>query len=232
MSKSIAKNAVFSAILNICNIALPIIVMPVVYGAIKSTLNGYLTMGETFTTFFMAFASFGVYQYGLREVSKVRHDDKKVRQTVTSLFLITTSATIIVTIAYALYIILYHNNDPYFYTCMVMGLNLVFNLFNVEWINEALENYNFIALKTMIVKIVYNILTLCFVRTEGDKRKDAAFTIFYMGINLGSFFAPLVCGTLEENLMATKQAGEIIHYGFRYGFLAAGIGMVIGQVIF
>ncbi|MBA8898252.1 amino acid/peptide:H+ symporter [Clostridium saccharobutylicum] len=32
--------------------------------------------------------------------------------------------------------------------------------------------------------------------------------------------------------MATKQAGEIIHYGFRYGFLAAGIGMVIGQVIF
>ncbi|MBW6410678.1 peptide MFS transporter [Clostridium weizhouense] len=67
---------------------------------------------------------------------------------------------------------------------------------------------------------------------EGDKRKDAAFTIFYMGINVGSFLAPLICGTLAENIMATKQAGEIMHYGFRYGFLAAGIGMVLGQILF
>lgn len=67
---------------------------------------------------------------------------------------------------------------------------------------------------------------------DGDKRRDAAFTIFYMGINLGSFFAPLICGTLAENIMATKEAGEIIHYGFRYGFLAAGVGMIIGQILF
>ncbi|MDS0526042.1 peptide MFS transporter [Clostridium sp. SHJSY1] len=67
---------------------------------------------------------------------------------------------------------------------------------------------------------------------DGDKRKDSAFTIFYMGINLGSFFAPLVCGTLAEKVMATTQGGEIIHYGFRFGFLAAGIGMIIGQILF
>lgn len=67
---------------------------------------------------------------------------------------------------------------------------------------------------------------------NGDKRKDAAFTIFYMGINLGSFLAPLICGTLAEKVMATREAGEIIHYGFRYGFLAAGIGMILGQILF
>lgn len=67
---------------------------------------------------------------------------------------------------------------------------------------------------------------------DGDKRKDSAFTIFYMGINLGSFFAPLVCGTLAEKVMATTQGGEIIHYGFRFGFLAAGIGMILGQILF
>lgn len=67
---------------------------------------------------------------------------------------------------------------------------------------------------------------------EGDKRKDAAFTIFYMGINLGAFIAPLVCGTLAENIFAVRQGGEVIHYGFKYGFLAAGIGMVVGQLVF
>lgn len=67
---------------------------------------------------------------------------------------------------------------------------------------------------------------------NGDKRKDSAFTIFYMGINVGSLIAPIICGLLAENLFATKLNGQIIQYGFKYGFLAAAIGMVLGQVIF
>lgn len=66
---------------------------------------------------------------------------------------------------------------------------------------------------------------------DQDKRKDAAFTIFYMGINIGAFFAPLVCGYLAEDLFKTTADG-VVHYGFRYGFLGAAIGMVIGQVLF
>jgi POT family proton-dependent oligopeptide transporter len=66
---------------------------------------------------------------------------------------------------------------------------------------------------------------------EQDKRRDAAFTIFYMGINIGAFFAPLVCGFLAEDYFKTTVNG-VVQYGFRYGFLAAAIGMVIGQVLF
>ncbi|MFN4972917.1 MAG: peptide MFS transporter [Bacteroidota bacterium] len=67
----------------------------------------------------------------------------------------------------------------------------------------------------------------------GDNRKDAAFTIFYMGINLGAFLAPLVCGFLAEDFFAVKDnEGIITTYGFNYGFLAAGIGMVLGQLSF
>ena len=68
--------------------------------------------------------------------------------------------------------------------------------------------------------------------SNGDPRKDGAFTIFYMGINLGAFLAPLVCSTLAESTMAVTQGGKIVHYGFKYGFLAAAIGMVLGQILF
>ncbi|RTQ51461.1 MFS transporter [Hymenobacter gummosus] len=71
---------------------------------------------------------------------------------------------------------------------------------------------------------------------QGDPLRDAAFTIFYMGINVGAFFAPLVCGYLAEDLFATKTVvngvTEVSSYGFRYGFLAAGIGMMLGQLAF
>jgi len=54
----------------------------------------------------------------------------------------------------------------------------------------------------------------------GDPRRDRAFSIFYVGINLGAFLAPLVCGTLGETL------------GWHYGFGAAGVGMTIGLAIY
>lgn len=79
-----------------------------------------------------------------------------------------------------------------------------------------------------------NISTLVGELYEGDDpRRDGAFTIFYMGINLGALFAPLVTGYLAQNLFfdanGAGKADDL--FGYRYGFLAA-IGMIIGQVIF
>ncbi len=54
----------------------------------------------------------------------------------------------------------------------------------------------------------------------GDHRRDRAFSIFYVGINLGALFSPLICGTL----------GEV--YGWKYGFMAAGLGMIAGLVVY
>lgn len=55
---------------------------------------------------------------------------------------------------------------------------------------------------------------------DGDRRKDSGFTIFYMGINIGGFVAPLLCGWLAAE------------YGWHYGFGLAGIGMLAGLVFF
>ena len=54
----------------------------------------------------------------------------------------------------------------------------------------------------------------------GDARRDSGFTIFYMGINMGAFLASIFCGYLG-----------IVH-GWKYGFGLAGIGMLIGLVVF
>ena len=54
----------------------------------------------------------------------------------------------------------------------------------------------------------------------GDRRRDRAYSIFYVGINLGAFLAPLVCGTLGEEL------------GWHYGFTAAGVGMTIALAVY
>ncbi|MFV0467926.1 MAG: peptide MFS transporter, partial [Dysgonomonas sp.] len=68
---------------------------------------------------------------------------------------------------------------------------------------------------------------------DGDPKRDSAFSIFYMGINLGAFLAPLIIGVLADNIFAVRNdAGEIVTHGYRYGFLAAAVGMFLGQVLF
>src|SRR6185437_15933083 len=54
----------------------------------------------------------------------------------------------------------------------------------------------------------------------GDSRIDRAYSIFYVGINVGAFFSPLICGSLGESV------------GYQWGFCAAGVGMVLGVLVY
>jgi len=88
----------------------------------------------------------------------------------------------------------------------------------------AIENSFFLALILLIIGNGFfkpNISTqVGNLYRDGDPRRDGAFTIFYMGINLGAFLCNIVCGTLAAL------------YGWHYGFGAAGIGMCLGLVVY
>ena len=86
--------------------------------------------------------------------------------------------------------------------------------------DTAALNVFYFALALIVMGVGYlkpNISTIVGrLYSQDDPRRDSGFTIFYMGINIGSFAATLLCGWLGET------------FGWRYGFGAAGIGMIIG----
>ena len=90
--------------------------------------------------------------------------------------------------------------------------------------DTAALNVFYFALALIVMGVGYlkpNISTIVGrLYSEGDPRRDSGFTIFYMGINIGSFTATLLCGWLGET------------FGWKYGFGAAGIGMIIGLISF
>ncbi len=85
-------------------------------------------------------------------------------------------------------------------------------------------NWFYLALALIVMGVGYlkpNISTIVGkLYAPEDPRRDSGFTIFYMGINIGSFTATLLCGWLGET------------FGWKYGFGAAGIGMIIGLFTF
>jgi POT family proton-dependent oligopeptide transporter len=90
--------------------------------------------------------------------------------------------------------------------------------------DTAALNVFYFALALIVMGVGYlkpNISTIVGkLYSKDDPRRDSGFTIFYMGINIGSFAATLLCGWLGET------------FGWRYGFGAAGIGMIIGLISF
>ncbi len=95
---------------------------------------------------------------------------------------------------------------------------------DILWRDTAALKVFYFALALIVMGVGYlkpNISTIVGrLYAEGDPRRDSGFTIFYMGINIGSFTATLLCGWLGET------------YGWSYGFGAAGIGMIIGLFTF
>ena len=181
MAKSISRNALFNAVLNLFNIILPALVIPVVSRAIGNELYGYMGYGDSINSYFLIFASFGIFTYGIREMSRVRDDKVKLRQTFTNLFVITTITNILATVAYIVFVLIFYKGQPYFYTCIIMGFNLAFNLFYVEWVNQALENYDFITIKTMIIRIISCAIIVLFIRNKENY-------LFYLYILIATNF--------------------------------------------
>jgi POT family proton-dependent oligopeptide transporter len=94
----------------------------------------------------------------------------------------------------------------------------------VEGTQPFYRNILYLSLATIIAGVGFlkaNVSTLLgSLYGATDRRRDSGFTIFYMGINLGGFLAPLLCGYLG------------ITYGWRYGFGLAGVGMALGLMTF
>ena len=90
--------------------------------------------------------------------------------------------------------------------------------------DEGALRYTYLSLALIIMGVGFlkpNISTIVGkLYAENDPRRDSGFSLFYAGINLGALFSSLVCGYLGET------------YGWRYGFGAAGIGMVLGLALF
>ncbi len=117
---------------------------------------------------------------------------------------------------------------------MIGGITMMLGQFTLFGLNSTTGLY--IGLLLLIIGNGFfkpNISTLVGgLYKDGDSRRDAAFTIFYMGINLGAMIAPLIIGVVTDNMFATTNEDGSISYGYRYGFLVSGIGMLLGQVIF
>jgi O-antigen/teichoic acid export membrane protein len=168
MSKSIAKNTIYSILLRVFNIIVPVIVGAYPIRLFGPELMGRIAYSESIYNYFMIFASFGIYNYALRELSKIRDDKTKLNKMFTSMFLLGVITHVIVFIIYINYVLFNFNGKPQFFVLLIFGVTMLQDSLYIEWVNEALENYDFITIKTVIIRSINIILLFALVRSISD----------------------------------------------------------------
>lgn len=178
MKKSLFKNTIYKTLLSFVNIVVPILVGPYVTQLLDVELYG--TYNAVYADFqvFLTFAAFGIYIFGVREISKIRNDKKKVSELFTNLFCISIISNVTVLLVYLLYAFITSSGTALL-LYIIMTIQIVGNIFYIEFINEALENYKFITIKTTIIRILYLVLVFLIVRKSEDV---ALYAIIVSGI--------------------------------------------------
>jgi O-antigen/teichoic acid export membrane protein len=183
VSKSIFKNALYKVLLSVFNIIVPVIVGPYPLHVLGSELMGRVNFADSIYNYFFIFAGFGIYQYGLREISRIREDKTKLSRLFTSLFMLGLVSSIISLFVFLLVSFTAYRNDNIYPILLIFSFNIFANIFYTEWVNEALEKYDFITVKTVLVRCVYLVLLFTLVRTSRDYLSYVIISSLYLFLN-------------------------------------------------
>ena len=165
--KSLFKNIIYKAILSFVNILVPAIIGSYIVHLLDVDLYGAYNKVYSEFQVFLTFASFGIYTFGIREVSKIRDDIKKISSLFTNLFIISIISNLIVILIYIAYSLISSTGITRM-IYIIMITQLIANIFYIEFVNEALENYKFITIKSVIIKLLYMLSLYLFVKKPED----------------------------------------------------------------
>lgn len=166
--KSIKVNALASVMVKVLNIVFPLITGPYLARILNKTDYGNFNIANTFINFFIPFATFGVYNYGVRVISHVKDHPEKVNRVFSRLFYVSMVTTILTTAVYIVYIAFFSGLGELKVLYYIMGFQILVQFIQIEWMNEAFENYKFILYKTLLIRILMLISIFVFVRKPSD----------------------------------------------------------------
>ena len=188
MAKSIAANSFYNFVLKFFRIIVPVLVGAYVVETLDQQLYAEFQSASTWLDFALIFGVFGVTSYGIREGARVRDNKEKAKKLFSSLFGLNLVTNSVVLIIYSC-IVFFSMASMKRMLFLTLGLKLFANIFLVEWLNEAMENYRFITIKTIVVRLIYMVMIFALIREPDDVIRYALVIVFTDLLNnLASFF--------------------------------------------
>ncbi len=185
---SVKYNFIMNFILTASNFIFPLITFPYVSRVLLASGNGKVNFAASVVNYFLMAASLGIPTYGIRACAKVRDDKDALSKTVQEILIINLFSTALVTLTYLICIFTVPRFEQDKTLYLIEGVNIVLNMFGVNWLYQALEQYDYITVRSVIFKFISMILMFLLVHQQSDYRIYAAITVVAaVGSNILNF---------------------------------------------
>lgn len=165
---SIKKSFLYSYILTTANYIFPFILFPYVSRVLGVENNGKCSFIDSIVNYFILFSMMGVSIIGIREIAAHRNDRKGLTTSFSNLFLLNFLVTCVAVVLFLCVTFFVPYLSSYKDLLYVGILKLLFNVFLVEWLYKGLEEFRYITIRSISVRILYLLLVFAFVRSATD----------------------------------------------------------------
>ena len=186
MSKSIKVNYFFSLLNTVSGLLFPLLTFPYVSRILLADGIGQVNFFQSIIQYITLLTCLGIPMYAIREIAKVRDDVKKRNQIAVEILFLHASLTLLGYIIVALLIVTITEiqvNIPLF---LILSTTIFFTAIGCEWFYQGIEDFKYITIRGLIVKIVSVVLLFIFVKTKEDTLWYAVYCV--IGVLGGNIF--------------------------------------------
>lgn len=166
--QSLKKNFIYNAILTMSGYIFPLMVYPYVSRVLGVANIGACNFVDSIVEYFTILSMMGMNTIGIREIAKCKNDRQKLDNVFSQLFSLNTLTTITAIIILIIATNIVPKFAPYKDLLYIGVGKLFFNYMLINWFFQGLENFKYIAARTIFVKILFVISVFLFVKTETD----------------------------------------------------------------
>ena len=166
--QSLKKNFIYNAILTMSGYIFPLMVYPYVSRVLGVANIGACNFVDSIVEYFTILSMMGMNTIGIREIAKCKNDQQKLDNVFSQLFSLNTLTTITAIIILIIATNIVPKFAPYKDLLYIGVGKLFFNYMLINWFFQGLENFKYIAARTIFVKILFVISVFLFVKTETD----------------------------------------------------------------
>ncbi|MBQ6964928.1 MAG: flippase [Bacteroidaceae bacterium] len=165
---SIKKNFLYSSILTTANYLFPLLTYPYVSRVLGVTNIGICNFVDSIIHYFILVSMMGINIVGIREVAKSKSNQTQLNQTFSGLFWLNTITTSIALVILVIVTMTVEQLRGHWQLMAIGAMKLVMNYMLIEWLYKGLEEFKYITIRTLAVKVMYVVAVFVFVRNAED----------------------------------------------------------------
>ena len=189
MSQSIKVNYFFNLVNTLAGILFPLITFPYASRIMEADGIGQIGFFTSIITYISLFTSLGIPIYAIREIARVRDDSYQMSKTAVEILLLHTGLTIIGYVVVGIICMTIAKVSVDIPLFLILSLSIFFTAIGCEWFYRGIEDFRYITIRGLIVRVIYVVLLFTLVHSKSDLLIYAGLTVLgTVGNNVFNFF--------------------------------------------